>query len=160
MCLPDFVEFKDIKEDNPLIGYRTWRNTIKSLNLKSENQDYIWTSPIDGPHEVLNKNSGLYAYNYNYNNNNYNYIYNYYYYNYNNNLSGIILQYGKAAIHKDGQRSEYAKIKTLFTIRESDAKGPDKFLVWIRDFNNHIKEIAEKYQCDTMHWQDFLESQK
>ncbi len=172
MCLPDFIKFDQVAEDTPLIGYRIWRNKIKanSLILKSENRNYDW-SKIEGPHEIKAENSGIYAYNY-YNNNNYNYnnyyynnYYNYYnnynYYNYffnnNYNLFGIINQWGKVALHKIGQRSEYAKIKTLFTIRESDASGPEEFIKWIDKSNSHIKEIASTYDTDTISWQDFIE---
>jgi hypothetical protein len=72
-------------------------------------------------------------------------------------LSGIIKQYGRIAIHKIGQRSEYAKIEDIFTIRESDAKGPEKFIAWISNFNSHIKSIANRYNANTIHWQDFIE---
>lgn len=172
MCLPDFKEFKQIDESSPIIGYRAWRNEIKnsSLILKSEYQEYSW-SKFEGPHEVKDKDSGIYAYNnyknnynyYNYyynnyyNNYNYNYFYNYYYYKNNYNLLGVINQYGKVAIHKEGQRSEYATVKTLFTIRESDMNGPEKFTNWIMEFNLHIIKISKKYNCDTTHWQDFKE---
>jgi hypothetical protein len=180
MCLPDFVEFNKINESITLIGYRDWRNLIKdSLILESENQTYKW-SKIEGPHEVKQENSGIYSYNYNYNsynnnyyNNNYNYKnYNYYYknnnynyknynYNYNSyNLSGIIKQWGKVAIHKTGYRSEYAKIDILFSIRESDAQGTKEFLDWIKIFNKRIEQVAEKYECKVMAYQDFIESEK
>jgi len=176
MCLPDFVEFNKINESITLIGYRDWRNLIKdSLILESENQKYKW-SKIEGPHEVKQENSGIYSYNYNnknyknynyyYNNNNYNYNYKnyYYYYNSNNhknyNLSGIIKQWGKVAIHKTGYRSEYAKIDTLFSIRELDAQGIKEFLDWIKIFNARIEQIAEKYECKVVAYQDFIESEK
>ncbi len=177
MCLPDFIKFDQVSEENNLIGYRTWRNAIKdsSMILKSESQNYNW-SKIEGPHEIKAENSGIYANNYynnyNYYNKNHNYYNNYknynyynknynYYYNYNYNyLSGIINQWGKVALHKIGQRSEYAKVKTIFTIRESDAKGPEEFLKWIVKFNSHIKEIANAYDADTISWQDFYELNK
>ena len=124
-----------------------------NLNLKSTDQNYIWKFILDGPHTILDKNSGLYSYN-NYYNYYYNYNYNYY------NIGGIILLYGKVAIHMTGYRSEYAKIKTLFTIRESDAKGPKKFLNWIKIFNSKIEEVAKLYQVDTKYWQDFIDEQK
>jgi hypothetical protein len=174
MCLPDFVEFDNVIESEALIGYRSWRNGIKdSLILESENQKYKW-SKIEGPHEVKQENSGIYNYNYynynyynyNYYNNNYNYKnYNYKNYNYKNynnsyNLSGIIKQWGKVAIHKTGYRSEYAKIDTLFSIRELDAQGIKEFLDWIKIFNARIEQIAEKYECKVMAYQDFIESEK
>jgi len=182
MCLPDFIEFKQIDESNSLIGYRNWRNLVEnSLILKSENQNYEWNK-LEGPHEVKPENSGIYSYNnynnyynyyYNYNNyyydHNYNYN-NYYdhnhdhnnYYNYNNNiyLNGIINQWGKVAIHKLGYRSEYAKINTLFSIRELDMKGPKEFQNWIKIFNERINQIAEKYECKIISWQDFKELNK
>jgi hypothetical protein len=171
MCLPDFERFDNILESNPLIGYRNWRLIIKNPTiLISENQDYNWNKVIEGPHKVKNSNSGIYAYNYynNYNNyynycnyyyNNYNYnnyynYCNYYYnnYNYNNNycISGVIKQYGRVAIHKIGRRSEYAKIDRLFTVRETDAKGPKEFLDWIKLFNLIVKNLAERYECETI----------
>jgi len=167
MCLPNFIEFDNVIESEVLIGYRDWRNLIKdSLILESENQTYKW-SKIEGPHEVKQENSGIYSYNYNnnYNNNHYNnnnYNYNYYYKNYNNyyNLSGIIKQWGKVAIHKTGYRSEYAKIDTLFSIRELDAQGIKEFLDWIKIFNARIEQIAEKYECKVVAYQDFIESEK
>ena len=151
MCLPDFVEFKQIDELSPLVGYRVWRNGIKdSLVLTSESQDYNWKE-IEGPHKIREVDSGIYAYNYNYNNNYYNnYNYNYY-------IFGIINQWGKVAIHKEGQRSEFAKINTLFLIRELDAKGSKKFLGWIKIFNDKVKNIAAKYNAKTIFWQDFIE---
>ena len=160
MCLPDFERFDNIIEENSLIGYRTWRLPMSELvHLLSEHQNYVWTKIIEGPHEVLEANSGIYAYNnyyYNYyNHNNYNYYYNYYHNNY--YIYGAINQFGKVAIHKIGQRSEYAKIKTFFTIRESDANGPKKFLDWISKFNSIITELSKRYECKTIHWQDFNE---
>jgi hypothetical protein len=184
MCLPNLIEYKQIDKSNPIIGYRKWKNIInpESLILKSEYIDYEW-SKLEGPHEVREINSGIYAYNNNYNYyynnyynnynnynyynnyNNYNYYYNNYYNNYNNyynnyyyNLQGIINQWGKVAIHKIGQRSEYANIKTLFAIRESDTKGPETFLTWVRKFNILINNIAEQYDCNVIYWQDFNES--
>ena len=73
MCLPNFQNFSQIDESSPIIGYRTWRNKIKdSLILKSENREYNW-SKSEGPHEVKDSDSGIYAYDYNnYNYNNYN----------------------------------------------------------------------------------------
>lgn len=184
MCLPDFEKFDSISEANALTGYRNWRLSIENpINLISENQNYDWIRVIEGPHEVKDSNSGIYAYNNNYtytynnnNNNNYNYDnYNYYTYTYNNtynnytynnyiytynnnnySIAGIINQYGKVAIHKIGQRSEYARIITLFTIRESDAKGQEEFLDWIKKFNLFIAELAKKYECKTIHYQDFI----
>ena len=151
MCLPDFIEFKQVSKFRPMTGYRNWNNPRETLNLKAQNFDYIWSSPIDGPNKVEDKDSGLYAYNYNYNNN----------YNLYNYIGGIIKQWGKVAIHKDGQRSEYAKVSLLFTIRDSDAKGPDEFIKWIKEvFNPYVKEIAKKYKCKTQHWQDFIEEMK
>ena len=209
MCLPDFIEFKNIDESTPMIGYRNWRLPAKgdSLILISESLNYNWDKIIEGPHKVKNSNSGIYAYNnynynnynnyynynyynnyynYNYNNynnnynyynnnncnnnnnyNNYNYNYNYYnnYNNYNDNYnyynnSGVIQQYGKTAVHKNGQRSEYAKIKTLFTIRKQYAQGPREFLGWIDIFNNRIEAVAKRYNAETVNYQDFIESQK
>ena len=153
MCLPNFIETKDIPISEPLIGYRTWRNQIKGnpLILISENQNYIW-SKLEGPHEVKEIDSGIYAYNnnyYNYNNN-----YNNYY------ISGIILQYGRTAIHRDGQRSEYARMKTLFLIKESDTEGSEESIIWIKEFNKRINDLALVYECDTITWQDFKESTK
>jgi hypothetical protein len=169
MCLPDFFEFKVIRKDNPLIGYRNWR--MKNGILRSECMNYEWNKVVEGPHKVAEADSGIYAYNnnnynyynyyyynYNYNNNYYNYnYYNYYYYYY---IAGIIHQYGRTAIHKIGQRSTYARIKTLFTIRKSDAIGPEKFLNWIEKFNNEIIELAKKFEAETMHWQDFIENNR
>jgi hypothetical protein len=175
MCLPDFVEFRQVDRDNPIKGYRNWNNKIEDSNdLESINQKYIWMSDSFGPHEVLESNSGIYSYNYYYNyynnyNNNYNNYYNYYYNNnyynnnYNNNyyyIGGIIFQWGKVAIHKTGYRSEYAQIDTLFSIRESDAKGPKKFLDWIKTFNQRINNIAQKYNCKVISWQDFKEGKQ
>ncbi len=167
MCLPDFVEFKQIKEENALIGYRNWRLPIKNPTiLISENQDYEWHKMIEGPHEITKQNSGIYAYNYYYNYNYnyyyyYNYNYNYYYnYYYNYNIVGVIKQYGKVGVHQIGQRSEYAKINKLFTIRESDAKGTQEFLDWIKKFNVIIIELSKKYECEIISWQDFLENEK
>ena len=34
MCLPDFIEFKDIPESNPLTGYRTWRKSMEDDSLE------------------------------------------------------------------------------------------------------------------------------
>lgn len=153
MCLPNFIKFKKIPESNPIVGYRSWRVNIENPdNLISLYSDYNWNSNI-GRHNVNNFNSGIYAYNFMYTDYYYNYYYNNnnnYYYNY-----GIIHQYGKVAIHKDGQRSEYCKIITLFTIRKSDAKGPKEFLDWIDNFNPVIEKLAKKYKCNTMHYQDF-----
>src|SRR3990167_5608980 len=112
MCLPDFKRFEQISEDSPIIGYRIWRNEVNNtnMNLESEYQNYIWEF-TEGPHLVLSTNSGIYAYN---NNNKY-------------YIGGIIYQWGNTAIHKIGQRSEYAKIDTIFNIREGDTKGPEAF---------------------------------
>lgn len=162
MCLPDFIEFKQIEESEAVIGYRNWRNKIKNDNiLISENQDYNW-SKLEGPHLIKLKDSGIYSYNYNYNNYYYNYnnYYNYYNnYNYNNYcLSGIIKQWGKVAFHKTGYRSEYAKIDTLFNIKELDTQGPKEFLAWIKIFNDKINKLAEVYECKVISWQDFIGS--
>jgi hypothetical protein len=183
MCLPDFKRFEKIKESEALIGYRNWRlSGINPTTLISEYQDYRWNKIIEGPHIVKYNDSGIYAYN---NNNDYNYNYNndynynnsdhdnnnYYNYNNNNNyneynynyyynyiLYGVIKQYGRVAIHEVGQRSQYAEIKTLFTIRELDATGPKEFLDWIKfDFNPIIIELSKKYKCKTQHLQDFIE---
>jgi hypothetical protein len=169
MCLPKFIEFKNIPEQDAVTGYRAWKNKIQDSNiLISEYANYTWKE-IEGPHEVLEENSGIYSYN-NYNNSNYNYYnnnnYNYNNYNNNNNnynyynyyLIGIIKQWGKTAIHEEGYRSEFAKIDTLFNIRESDAEGPQKFLDWIKFFNGRISDISQKYNCKVISWQDFLES--
>ncbi len=67
----------------------------------------------------------------------------------------MIEQYGRVAIHITGQRSEYAKIIKLFIIRKSDARGPQDFLDWIEKFNLIITELSKKYECKTIHWQDF-----
>src|SRR5260221_14776990 len=149
MCLPNFKEFKQIDEKDAIIGHRIWRNSINEneLVLRSEYLDHYWKS-IEGPHEVREINSGIYAYNYNYNN----------YYNY--NYYGIVKQYGKVAIHLTGQRSEYAKIDTLFNIKLSDAKGPKEFLDWIELFNDKTDRIAEKYGCKVISYQDFIELKK
>ena len=151
MCLPDFVKFAQIEESDPITGYRIWRDQIKdnSLILKSELVDYKWLNKIQGPIKVLEENSGIYAYIYYYNKNNNNYY-----------IGGIIKQYGKVAIHKTGYRSEYAIIDTLFTIRELDAKGPKKFLGWIKIFNERVNQIADRYQVKTVSYQDFVESQQ
>ncbi len=181
MCLPDFIELKDIKEEDAIVGYRNWRTQIQDGEvLISENQDYIWPFNLVS-HKVTEENSGIYSYNnyynyYNYNNynNNYNYYnYNYYYYSnyynnnyYNNNyynyynIAGIIKQFGKVAIHKIGYRSEYAKVDTLFLISELDVKGTKEFLNWIKIFNNKIIKIAERYGAKTLYYQDFVESQE
>ena len=71
-------------------------------------------------------------------------------------MTGIILQWGKVAIHSEGQRSEYAKIDTLFTIQESDAIGPKEFLNWIKIFNKRVEDIANKYNAKVITWQDFI----
>jgi hypothetical protein len=199
MCLPDFEGFDNIREDNPLIGYRTWRFRIKGGEyLQSRQMDYVWKQVTEGPHAVGEFNSGIYGYNSNYKNNytncynsnynnsynnnytncynnNYNYCYNNYYNkyynNYNNNSysnyyynyydyyyhNGIIRQYGRVAIHKVGQRSEYAEVQTLFTIRESDARGDNTFIDWIKEFNQRVRQLAEFYKAGTQDWQDFLE---
>jgi len=188
MCLPDFERFEQISEDTPIIGYRFWKNPIKNSNiLTSLNRDYEWNKN-EGPHEVLDKDSGIYSnnnynnYNYNYNHyNNYYYNYNNYnynsnnpYYNYNNNynynhnyyynnnyrIAGIIKQYGKVAIHKTGYRSEFAIVDSIFSIQKSNAKGPKEFMNWIDIFNKRIKDIAERYECKVITWQDFLEQKK
>jgi hypothetical protein len=154
-------------------------------NLISENLNYRWIRIIEGPHEIKETDSGIYSYNnrYNYfdkyynNDNNYsynddndnnNYTYNkhnrYYNCNYNYNYNyknsyyyivGIIHQWGRVAIHERKCRSEYAKIITLFTIREIDAEGSMEFTNWIREFNEMISKLANKYEANTMHWQDF-----
>jgi len=176
MCLTNFIEFKQISQDNPVIGYRDWQVYLDNPTiLRSMYVDYKWEKDIEGPHEVLEKDSGIYSYNnYNYNypyyrdrnycNNRYNnnnYNCNYYYYNnhyyYYYNICGIIFQWGKVAIHREGYRSEYAQVKKLFTIRESDAEGPKKFLVWIKLYNEIVNKLAPG---KTMHFQDFIESMK
>jgi len=189
MCLPNFVEFIQIGEKDAMVGYRVWKNIIKEDNLtllsehrQYKNKDgmvkrYEWNK-LEGPHEVKIMNSGIYAHNnyhyyhnndnndnYDYYDNNYHNNHNYHYYHYydNNNyyiLLGIILQYGKTAIHRAGQRSQFAKISILFNIRESDAKGPVEFLNWIKKFNNKISLIAEKYGCEVISWQDFKDNNK
>ena len=174
MCLPDFIGFKDIPESEALTGYRGWRIMILDpSNLISETQDYVWKSKLTS-HKVTDRDSGIYSYN-NYNNYNYNNIYYNIYnkynniyknYNYNNNIYnnynynnyGIILQWGRVAIHKMGYRSEFAKIQILFTIRESDAVGPQEFHDWIKKFNRIVKKLALKYNCGTMYYQDFIKS--
>ena len=170
MCLPNLIEMKNLSQDEAVTGYRNWRVKIKEdNNLKSEYIDYTWLTELTS-HEVREENSGIYSYNYNnyynynyYNNNNY---YNYYNYNnYNNNynnynISGVIKQFGKIAIHKIGYRSEYAIIDSLFTIRESDAKGDNQFINWIKEFNKRIEAIAMIYNCKTIYYQDFIESMK
>ena len=164
MCLPNYIETKIIDESNPMIGHRNWKLLFKSNKLKSTYIEYEW-SEIEGPHIIKEKDSGIYAYS-NYNYYNYNY-YNYYSnnYNYSNNyyynyyiIGGIIKQWGRVAVHESGQRSEYAKIVTLFTIRESNMRGDDKFQSWVIDFNKTIKVVAEQYKCDTISYQDFLDS--
>ena len=74
MCLPNLIEYKQIDESNPIIGYRIWRNTINPSSniLISEYMDYKWHK-IEGPHEIKESNSGIYAYsnNYYYNNRKY-----------------------------------------------------------------------------------------
>ena len=175
MCLPDFIEFKNLSQDEAVTGYRNWKVKINEddKKLKSECRDYTWSIKLIS-HKVERENSGIYSYYnnnnnyYYYNNNNYynyynNNYYNYYYYN--NNyyyyiISGIIKQFGKIAIHKIGYRSEYAIIDSLFTIRESDAKGDNRFISWIKEFNKKIEEIAKVYNCKTINYQDFIESMK
>lgn len=175
------LEYKIILEPDALVGYRNWRVPInKTNNLKSLVQDYLWPTVVVS-HELTECNSGIYSYNnydnnysYNYNcssynNNNYyynnNYNYHYCNYHYNNNyysyydITGTILLYGKVAIHTEGYRSQYAKVKTLFTIRKSDAKGSNNFLNWINEFNTIVEHLAKKYKSNTMHWQDFIDSQ-
>lgn len=171
MCLPDFVKFENIKQENAVIGYRNWKLEIKSSKLYSTYRNYEWNKVIDGPHEVKNSDSGIYSYynyNYRYSNNNYynsnknNYNYNNRYnYNYKyNHISGIIFQYGKTAIHKEGYRSEYAIIKSFFTIRESDALDSKEFKRWINKFNKQINDLAIKFNATTIRWQDFVENNK
>ncbi len=177
MCLPNLIENRIININTPIVGYRNWLLPINNGELlKSLNQNYEWNQIIEGPHEVLESNSGIYSYNNNnyYNNYYYNYgcnnnYYNYYdynygcnnnYYNYYYNIGGIIHQWGNVAIHKNGYRSEYAKIVKLFSIRESDAKGPIKFINWIKQFNKRIDELSKKYECEVISWQDFIESDK
>ena len=182
MCLPNFIQMKNLSQDKAVTGYRNWKVKInEDNNLKSEYIDYIWITELTS-HEVREENSGIYSYcNYNYYNNynnnyyNNNYYNNYYNYNYNNNynnynnnyynnnyynISGIIKQFGKIAIHKIGYRSEYAIIDSLFTIRESDAKGDNQFINWIKEFNKRIEAIAMIYNCKTIYYQDFIESMK
>jgi len=155
MCLPDFIEMKNLSQDEAVTGYRNWKVKInEDNNLKSEYIDYIWITELTS-HEVREENSGIYSY-CSYNNYNYNY---YNYYN-NYNISGIIKQFGKIAIHKIGYRSEYAIIDSLFTIRESDAKGDNQFINWIKEFNKRIEAIAMIYNCKTIYYQDFIESMK
>jgi hypothetical protein len=62
------------------------------------------------------------------------------------------------AIHKKGQRSEYARVKILFSIRESDAEGPEEFLNWIKIFNERINYLAKEYDCEIISWQDFKDN--
>ena len=177
MCLPDFIEFKQVDKSSPLTGYRSQRRKISDdrLIISSLNQRYDWKK-LEGPHKVELIDSGIYSYNNNYKNNSYNYYYynnyyNSYYNNYNNYynknysynyycLFGIINQWGKVAIHKDGYRSEYAKIDTLFNIRESDAEGTKEFLNWIKQFNDLIRLLAIEYECKVISWQDYKEMNK
>ena len=178
MCLPDFKEFRIVEESEAIIGYRNWRLNTNNNRLESLHQNYIWSKKIEGPHVIKESDSGIYSYynnndynnynNYNYNNdyNNYNNYNNYYNYNYYNNnyynynyIGGVVRQYGKVAIHKNGYRSEYAEIDTIFKIREIDAKGSDEFLKWIVKFNSAIQLIADKFNCKVVNWQDFKESQ-
>jgi len=174
MCLPNFIEMKQTERENSIIGYRNWGVNINNpISLLSEYQNYEW-NPIEGPHEVRGSNSGIYSYNNYNNNNNNNNNNNYYYYNnnhcnynnYNNNyndyyyISGIINQWGKVAIHETGYRSEFATVNALFTIREIDAKGPAKFIFWIKTFNKTIENLAERYNCNTIHYQDYNERNK
>lgn len=153
MCLPDFQKIIQVDESNPIIGYRVWRLTSRGEFL-SQNQDYFWNKFIEGPHTISESDSGIYAYNsnnnYNYNNYNYNNSYNN---NYNNNfnyIAGTILQYGTVAIHKTGQRSEFAKIRLLYTIRESNTIESKKSLDWIKNFNLQIKDLAKKFDIYTI----------
>ena len=173
MCLPDFQEFKQVLKKDAITGYRNWLLPIRETGghitlLRSVNQSFIYDKRNGcGRHKVTEDNSGIYAYNYNnYHNNNYNNYYydnnnNYYYHNNNNYyyyyyyVAGIIKQYGKVAIHLTGQRSEYAIIDTLFTIRKSDAIGPPDFLNWIDIFNSRIEKLADYYNCKTINYQDF-----
>jgi len=165
MCLPDFIEFKQIDESEAVTGYRNWRNSIRNdETLFSENQDYKW-SKFEGPHLVKSEDSGIYSYNYYSYNNNYSYNYSYKYsnYYYNNNYSnyynmpGIIKQWGKVAIHIAGYRSEYAKIETLFNIKEISVVGSNEFLEWVGKFNIKISKLAEIYECNVISWQDFID---
>lgn len=164
MCLPNFLRFEDVVEENALTGYRTWRASIEGeLILQSEYQEYIWDSPPPAV-VVLESDSGYYSYNYNnnynyynHNHNNYNNYNHYNNYKHNYNHYGIVKHFGKVAIHKTGYRSENIRIDTLFTIRESDATGSKDFLAWIPLFNTRVRQIAEKYKAKTEHYQDFLE---
>jgi hypothetical protein len=158
MCLPNFVEFKQIKKADAVIGYRNWLLNFKDENsfLKSTNQDFTWDKPQSvGNNKVTEANSGIYSHNYC--NNHYNYYYNYYYYYYYYLIGGIIKQWGKVAIYQIGYRSQYACIDTLFTIRKSDAQGSQNFLDWIDKFNMKIEKLAKFYKAKTIHYQDFVE---
>ena len=103
MCLSDFIEYKHINEFEAVTGYRNWRVEISNpKELFSECQPYKWFEKnqlFEGPHEVKDKNSGIYSYN----NNHYNYNYNYYYnYNYNNNYN-----YNQNDYYKHHQYNDY-----------------------------------------------------
>ena len=169
MCLPNFIEFKQVEESSLIVGYRTWKFPINSqlTILKSQYQDFEWAhSPLIT--ELTESNSGFYSHNnYNHYNNHYNHYYynDYNYYNhYNNNdynyyyIRGIVHQYGKVAVHESGYRSECCKIVTLFTIREWNAVGT-KNLDWIKKFNELVRKIAKSYNATTIHHQDWRESQ-
>ena len=186
MCLEGFQEFKTIKKSDAVIGYRIWLLNIKNEDafLKSASQEFFWNKKQGvGNHKVTKMNSGIYSYNnYNYDNYDNNYNYNYYYRNYNNYykyynnnnynyyeyyyhynnyyIIGIIKQWGRVAIHSIGYRSQYASIDTLFTIRKSDASGPQEFLDWIDKFNQRIEKLAKFHKCKIVTWQDFVEQKK
>ena len=153
MCLPNFIEFKQVEESSLIVGYRTWKFPINSqlTILKSQYQDFEWAhSPLIT--ELTESNSGFYSHN-----NNYNHYYNHYYYN-SYYIRGIVHQYGKVAVHESGYRSECCKIVTLFTIREWNAVGT-KNLDWIKKFNELVRKIAKSYNATTIHHQDWRESQ-
>jgi hypothetical protein len=158
-------EFQEYKWDKIIEG----PHKVKDINsgiyaYNNDHNNYYHNNYYYNNYYYNNYYSNYYKYNYNYNNDHYNYYNNYnnnynnnYYNNY-NNINGIISQYGRVAIHKTGQRSEYAKISKLFTIRRLDAQGPKEFLSWIDKFNRIIANLASKYQCETCTWQDFNDS--
>jgi hypothetical protein len=184
MCLPNFIRFEEVPETNPITGYRIWR--LKNYRLFSDVTPYEWTRIVEGPHKVERENSGIYAYSkYTYMIDDWNpwvydyccykYFYDYCchkyysqkYYSYRSfedyskkyRIAGIIHQYGNTAIHENGQRSEYAKIVRLFSIRESDSIKDEGFMDWIRSLNRGVEALALRFSCEVQSLQNFLEEQ-
>lgn len=146
---------QDLTREQALIGYRNWyiNNSFNNQekSLKSTNQNFLWPIGEVLGNPLRNNSEGIYNYNINYN---YNYNINYNY----NYICGKTLLYGKIFSYKDGYRSSICVPTHLVILSDKEWFKNDKIKKFTNHFNQVVINLAKKYNCEVIGYNEFINS--